>query len=257
MKINVYPTEQQGTGSFDGGKIVEQKPIGFPHEGSVVKRVGPLFYWAWAFVPKEGALGLHPHQAFEIMTYVINGTAEHGDTLGTNSVISSGGAQVMQAGSGISHQEKIVGPDAEAFQIWFEPYLNEAIARQPTYNQYEHEIFPLNSHNDLTIKTVIGEGSPIQLVADAGLWDIHLKPGSEYKHVIPSGYSIAALAIRGSGEWIGDNDTTISADHQHKDFVVLEADSQEEVRLLANKQSELRMIIIQVPTKVDYPLYKK
>lgn len=257
MIINVYPPAQQAVGAFDGGKIIEQKPIGFPQEGSVVQGVGPLFYWAWAFVKQEGALGLHPHQGFEIMTYVLNGMAEHGDTLGTSSVVSSGGAQVMQAGSGMSHQERVVGPDAEMFQIWFEPYLNEATKRKPTYNQYKHEEFPVTSSNNVDIKTVIGEGSPIQLVADVKLWDIHLNPGSEYKHTIPSGYSIATLAIKGDGVWNGPDENQTSVAHQHKDFVVMEAETQEEVCLLAAEETELRMIIIQVPTVVNYPLYRR
>ncbi len=81
MQIMVYPPSMQGTGAFDGGKITERKPVGFPGEGSVVKGVGPLFYWSWAFSKHEGYIGLHPHQGFEIMTYVIQGKAEHGDTL--------------------------------------------------------------------------------------------------------------------------------------------------------------------------------
>lgn len=43
MKIRVYTQNEQAKGHFGDGEIVENKPIGFPHEGSVVKRVGPLF----------------------------------------------------------------------------------------------------------------------------------------------------------------------------------------------------------------------
>ena len=46
--VRVYPPNEQGSGSFDGGKITEIKPIGFPGEGSARTRIGPLFYWAWA-----------------------------------------------------------------------------------------------------------------------------------------------------------------------------------------------------------------
>ncbi|NHN30527.1 pirin family protein [Paenibacillus agricola] len=257
MNINVYPPEQQAVGSFDGGKIIEQKPIGFPREGSVAQRVGPLFYWAWGFVEQEGALGLHPHQGFEIMTYVINGVAEHGDTLGTNSIVTSGGAQVMQAGSGISHKERIVGPKAEMFQIWFEPNLNEAIQRKPTYNQFIHEDFPVASLDHVVVKTVIGRDSPIKLVADVNMWDIHLEAGSEYKHTIPAGYSLAALAIRGGGVWNRSSSAPSSIGHQHKDFIVMEADTEEEIQLLAAGEAEMRIILIQVPTAVTYPLYKR
>ncbi|MDN4593273.1 hypothetical protein [Polycladomyces subterraneus] len=78
MKGEVYTPDQQGTGAFDGGKITEQKPIGFPHEFSAVKRVGPLFYWSWFYAKEEGMIGAHPHQGFEIVTYVIQGTPNMG-----------------------------------------------------------------------------------------------------------------------------------------------------------------------------------
>ncbi|TDF91151.1 hypothetical protein E1757_33335 [Paenibacillus piri] len=44
-------------------------------------------------------------------TCVVSGKAEHGDSLGTRSVVGPGGAQVMQTGSGVSHEEGFVGPN--------------------------------------------------------------------------------------------------------------------------------------------------
>jgi redox-sensitive bicupin YhaK (pirin superfamily) len=257
MNIKVYSPDQQGTGAFDGGKIIEQKPIGFPHEYSAVKRVGPLFYWSWFFAKNEGMIGAHPHQGFEIITYVIQGTAEHGDSLGTKSIVGSGGAQVMQTGSGVYHEERFIGPNMEGFQIWFEPFLPEAIKRKPTYNQYENEVFPVMIQDGLQIKTLIGEGSPIHLTTDVKMWDVQVQPGSEYKHTIPSGYSLATLAVRGDGVWENEKEESVFAAFRHKDFIVLETDSQADVRLIATQDDDLRMIIIQVPTQVDYPLYRK
>jgi redox-sensitive bicupin YhaK (pirin superfamily) len=257
MKIVVYPPDQQGIGAFDGGKITEQKPIGFPGEGSAVKRVGPLFYWAWFYAKEEGFIPAHPHQAFEIMTYVIQGKAEHGDSLGTKSVVGTGGAQVMQTGSGVYHEERFIGPDMEGFQIWFEPYLNEALKRKPTYNQYEDEAFSVSNRKGYEIKTVIGKASPVQLVADVRMWDIQVKPGNVYKHTIPAGYSLATLAIRGDGIWQYEKDDFVRAQFQQKDFIVLDAESETEAVLQADKNYELRMILIEVPTQTDYPLYPK
>ena len=73
LAITVYPPARQGRGAFDGGRITEFKPIGFPGDGAEVKRVGPLFYWAWASAHTPSKIGLHPHKAFEIMSYVLEG----------------------------------------------------------------------------------------------------------------------------------------------------------------------------------------
>ncbi|MUG73464.1 pirin family protein [Paenibacillus validus] len=255
MQIMVYPPSMQGTGAFDGGKITERKPVGFPGEGSVVKGVGPLFYWSWAFSKHEGYIGLHPHQGFEIMTYVIQGKAEHGDTLGTRSVVGPGGAQVMQTGSGVSHEERFIGPDMEGFQIWFEPELRAAMQRKPTYKQFEHEEFPIRQANGAVLKTVIGEGSPIELVADVHVWDIELEPGASYTHTIPGGRTLTALTIRGQGAWTQANGSDTAFNHQ--DFMTMRADQPTEVTLKAGDNDKLRMIWIEVPTQVAYPLYPK
>jgi redox-sensitive bicupin YhaK (pirin superfamily) len=256
MKITVYPPNQQGEGAFDGGRITEQKPIGFPGEGSEVRRVGPIFYWAWAFAKEEGYIPTHPHQGFEIMTYVVQGKAEHGDSLGTKSVVGSGGAQVMQTGSGVSHEERFIGPDMEGFQIWFEPYLREAVRRPPTYRQYVHGDFPILERDGMSVKTVIGDDSPISLTADVKMWDVALPSGEYYTHPIPSGRTLAALAIRGSGLW-NAAEPKAEAVFQHKDFMLLESDAGVDVELHASGNEALRMILIEAPSEVDYPLYRK
>lgn len=258
MQAMIYPPTMQGTGAFDGGKITEQKPIGFPGERSVVKRVGPLFYWAWAHARQDGYIGSHPHEAFEIITYVVAGQAEHGDSLGTRSVVGPGGAQVMQTGSGVSHEERFLGPDMEGFQIWFEPYLTEAVKRPPTYRQYDHAAFPQAEADGVSVKTIIGEGAPIELVADARMWDVELAAGASYHYAIPAGRTLTALAIRGDGVWTEAREGAKPAAMSHKDFVLLRADDTTEVALTANEAgAPLRVILIEVPTTVDYPLYPK
>jgi redox-sensitive bicupin YhaK (pirin superfamily) len=257
MNFAVYPPSRQGIGGFDGGRITEQKPIGFPGEGSAVKRIGPLFYWSWFLAKEEGFIPAHPHQGFEILTYVIQGRAEHGDSLGTKSVVGAGGVQVMQTGSGVYHEERFIGPDMEGFQIWFEPYLHEAVKRKPTYHQFEEETFPVVVHDNGTqVKTVIGEGSPVELVADVNMWDVQIKPGKAYTFAVPPGRSLATLAVRGSGVWSDEKNDRVSATFCEKDFIILRAESQSEMLLQAGVD-ELRMIVIDVPTQTDYPLYPK
>ncbi|MBD2870969.1 pirin family protein [Paenibacillus arenilitoris] len=262
MQPLVYTPAMQGTGAFDGGRIKEQKPIGFPGEGSVIKRVGPLFYWAWATSTEEAMIGLHPHQGFEIITYVVEGSAHHGDTLGTDSMVGAGGAQVMQTGSGVSHQEKI-SADSELFQIWFEPHLSQAVKQMPTYRQYENEDFPLASDEDGNrVKTVIGSGAPVQLVADARMWDVEVEAGSRYRHTVEAGYTLTALAIRGQGTWGQLSEETKEAKgatetFRHKDFIVAAANEETTVDIRNTGDDILRLILIKVPSKVDYPLYHK
>ena len=63
----------------------------------------------------------HPHRGIETITYVLNGTVEHGDSLGNRGTLGSGDVQWMTAGSGIMHQEMPQGDTQgrmHGFQLW-------------------------------------------------------------------------------------------------------------------------------------------
>lgn len=63
----------------------------------------------------------HPHRGIETITYVLDGTVEHGDSLGNRGTLGAGDVQWMTAGSGILHQEMPKGSAAgkmHGFQLW-------------------------------------------------------------------------------------------------------------------------------------------
>ncbi|SFF47882.1 hypothetical protein SAMN04487969_14819 [Paenibacillus algorifonticola] len=254
MKIRIVSPEEQGKGEFDGGKIKEQKPIGFSGEGSIFNRLGPLFYWAWGHIEEAAGIGEHPHKGFEILTYVLGGKSSHRDSLGTNSVVGEGGVQVMQTGSGMWHAEGSDGP-GELFQIWLEPHLSKAVKREPVYAKYTHEQFPLTSENGVTVKTILGEHSPIQLVTDAIMVDVDMEAGASHTYSYSLGRSRIAgiLASRGGGTLASEQEISFA----HKDFIVVQSEEGGEIRLSNPSQERLRFSIIDVPAEVDYPLYNK
>ena len=48
----------------------------------------------------------HPHRGFETVTYMIDGTFQHQDSIGGGGLITNGSTQWMTAGSGILHIER-------------------------------------------------------------------------------------------------------------------------------------------------------
>ncbi len=48
----------------------------------------------------------HPHRGFETVTYMIDGTFQHQDSIGGGGLITNGGTQWMTAGAGILHIER-------------------------------------------------------------------------------------------------------------------------------------------------------
>ncbi|KQO15819.1 pirin family protein [Paenibacillus sp. Leaf72] len=254
MKIRIVSPDEQGIGEFDGGKIKEQKPIGFSGEGSIFNRLGPLFYWAWGHIEEAGQIGEHPHKGFEILTYVLRGKSSHRDSLGTHSDVGEGGVQVMQTGSGMWHAEGSDGP-AELFQIWLEPHLSKAVKREPIYNKYTHEQFQRTSENGVSVKTILGGQSPIKLVADAAMVDVELEAGAQHTYSYFLGRSRIAgvLVIRGEGTIASEQEISFA----NKDFIVVQSEDGGEIRISNPGQERLRFSIIDVPAEVDYPLYNK
>ena len=256
IEIKIYPRQEQARGSFDNGRITETTPIGFPQDGPRVAHTGPLFYWAWATAAGHGKIALHPHQAFEIVSYVLEGEIGHHDTLGNRSRVKAGGAQVMQTGSGVSHQEETLGERTEFFQIWFEPNLRQAILKEPTYRDVRNEDFPVEQHPGFTIKRLIGDGAPVKLVADAAMQDVAIAPGGEYHRRLAAGRTLAVVAVSGKG---GLMEAQSDRDHGLRtgDFAVLHARVTSSVILKAESKSALRLAIIEVPAQADYPLYRE
>jgi len=163
MAIRIIKKENQAQGAFNGGEIIENKPIGFNREGGELKPYSNLFYWAYAEANVDSTIGLHPHQGFEIMSFVLKGQIRHYDTEGKKWIpLNEGDVQIIRAGNGISHAE-FMAKDAAMFQIWFDPGLQKTLSHPASYDDYKIDDFELEANEEMEIRTLVSGSSPIHM----------------------------------------------------------------------------------------------
>jgi redox-sensitive bicupin YhaK (pirin superfamily) len=163
MELLILTKEEQAVGQFDGGKIQERKPIGFPQDRGKLRPYGNLFYWAHACANDDSLIGEHPHQGFEIMSFVLSGEIEHYDSqLRGWKKLRAGDVQIIRAGSGITHAERIAS-GGSIFQIWFDPGLERTLSKQASYNDYEASTFPITKADKYSSLEYVGPSNLIQM----------------------------------------------------------------------------------------------
>lgn len=185
MHLDIIHKSAQGQGEFNFGAILENKPIGFPGDGGRGRPYSNLFYWAHAWTPGgDSTIGLHPHKGFEIMSFVLRGEIEHFDTkLREWRKLAAGDAQIIRAGNGISHSEKVREGSA-IFQIWMDPNLNVTLGQPASYDDYPSSAFPLTERDGMVVKTYKGEGAPMRMVTPGvTIEELHIPQGTQSIHL--------------------------------------------------------------------------
>ena len=159
--IQVTPIRQQYHGDLFGGVFHENRPISFPVNGRT-NAYSNLFYWAHLEARDDGEFGLHPHEGFEIMTFVLKGQLEHYDTKTEKwTPLKAGDVQVIQSGSGVQHAERYA-QNSEAFQIWFDPDFSKALLQDAAYSDFPAEVFTETETDGVRTVVYVGEDAPIQ-----------------------------------------------------------------------------------------------
>ena len=198
MSIVVYSKEVQASGSFNDGEIIEKKPIGFPQDMGELKPYSNLFYWANAWTPNsKSTIELHPHQGFEICSFVIKGGIKHYDSKQQKWIpLIKGDVQIIRAGSGISHAEEILDK-SEIFQIWFDPDISKTLNKPASYDDYKQKDFPVILADKMKTTIIKGDKSLFEMDSegveikeydfDKGVFNLKLDDKSIYSFFLING----------------------------------------------------------------------
>ena len=243
--MRIISKSQQAYGAFNNGQIIENKPIGFPQDKGFVRPYSSLFYWARAEGVVDSTIGLHPHQGFEIMSFVLEGRIRHFDSMMNGwKPLEKGDVQIIRAGKGISHAEHIE-KGGVIFQIWVDPDLSKTLEKEASYDDYKGSDFKSEQIDGADITYYAGEKGLMKL--DTPDVDIRRISVSDEiygwkgeKDEIRSLYVLAGSGII--------NGKTVDQD----DFIILE--DREDVVMQAHGE-EMDVFAFTVPSKPGYRTY--
>jgi redox-sensitive bicupin YhaK (pirin superfamily) len=129
--------------------------------------------------------GTHPHRDMEIISYVLSGSLEHRDSMGTGSVIRPGDVQRMSAGTGVTHSEFNASPTelVHFLQIWLLP---DQRGHAPSYEQ-KHFAEAERQGQLRLVASNDGRDGSLTLHQDAGLYASLLAPEQRVTHELAAG----------------------------------------------------------------------
>jgi quercetin 2,3-dioxygenase len=142
--------------------------------------------------PGQG-FGMHPHRDMEILTWILEGSLQHRDSMGTGAIIRPGELQHMTAGTGILHSEFNPSPKdpVHLLQIWILP---ERKNLKPEYEQLAFADKDLRGKLHL----VAGPEAPVTIHQDANLYIARLEKGQETRHPLEADRHAWVQVARGA-----------------------------------------------------------
>lgn len=173
--------------------------------------------------PDEFVAGFpwHPHRGIETITYMLEGTIEHEDSLGNRGVIRPGGLQWMTAGGGIVHQE-MPKPNPEGrmggFQLWANLPAAHKMA-QPRYRDVTADRIPtVEIGSGARVRVICGEvdgvRGPIEGIAtELEYLDVELPPGSTIERAVSRGSTALAYVFHGAARFGPALDAEVTSGH--------------------------------------------
>ncbi len=239
-------------------KSVTDAPAGFEGEGFPVRRafagvsmadLDPFIHMDQMgeveYAPGEPkGTPWHPHRGFETVTYMIDGTFQHQDSIGGGGLITNGSTQWMTAGSGILHIERPTeqliasGGLFHGIQLWVNlPSSDKMI--DPRYQDLDAgNVVLLTSPDGGALARVIagdvgGHRGPGSTHTPISLVHATVQPGAELVLPWPSEFNGLVYALSGSGT-IGPDGRPFGtgqlAVHGPGDALVLRANPAQESR---------------------------
>jgi len=171
-------------------------------------------------VAPGGGFGTHPHRDMEIISYVIEGSLEHKDSMGNSSVIRPGDVQRMTAGTGVRHSEWNHSDQepVKFLQIWILP---DRRGHQPGYEQ-KHFMEEEKRGRFRLVASQDGRESSVSLNQEFDMYVALIDGDEMLSHLVGEGRNAWVHVVRGrvtvNGEALKGGDGFDVSNHAELSF---------------------------------------
>ena len=204
----------QGMATQDGNRVPLVRLVpGLGQSGATAFRAMDPFLLMDHFGPmvlppgSDAGFPPHPHRGFQTLTYLLQGAFRHRDSTGGSGLLSPGGAQLMNAGAGIVHEEMPVpehletGGAIEGVQLWINlPRAFKGSA--PGYTDLQPESMPWQPIAGGRLRALAGEWlgglGPVLTPARIRYAHLELEAGASFEHALPPGWTGAVAVLYGT-----------------------------------------------------------
>jgi len=155
----------------------------------------------------------HPHRGFDNLWYAISGSSSTGHSTGPGGSmerarLETGSLLKLRTGRGVLHADSLgedeiqAGTATEMRSILF--WVNLARkdkGAEPTAQVLQPQDVPVRQEGDASVRTLVGEGSPVELGTPGLILDVELPRGGAFSTSIPSDFNGFVYMLEGEASF--------------------------------------------------------
>jgi redox-sensitive bicupin YhaK (pirin superfamily) len=168
--------------------------------------------------PEQATLDTkHQHRGFDNLWYAISGSSSTGHSTGPGGAmerarLETGSLLKLRTGRGVWHAEGIgrdeleegkAGTEMRGLLFWVNLARRDKGA-EPSAQVVQAQDVPVRHDGDAVVRTLVGEGSPVELGTPGLILDVELPQGGSFASRIPSDFNAFVYVLEGAAS-VGAN----------------------------------------------------
>jgi redox-sensitive bicupin YhaK (pirin superfamily) len=155
----------------------------------------------------------HPHRGFDNLWYAISGSSSTGHSTGPGGAmerarLETGSLLKLRTGRGVLHAEALGEDEIQAGTatamrsvLFWVNLARKDKGVEPTAQLLQPQDIPVREDGDATVRTLVGEGSPVALGTPGLILDVELPNGGSFSNPIPTDFTGFVYLLEGEADF--------------------------------------------------------